>query len=156
MKFAKQKIKKELDVARFINQQRETYMAYLTSMTPFQQSVCQKIAQITYNESMSSSSSSGSDDNTNFVWNGVDETNLALLFWDDKEPTSKRLVDLLRIQAETERLSKRRKRRRRNLIKESQNTEPAEMVFSRGRGEGEDGVDDRYDLGDPFEVTLSE
>ena len=58
-------------------------------------------------------SSSANEDNTQFVWNGVDERNLSLLFWNTEEDqTSKRLVSLLRIQAEAERLSKNRKRRR--------------------------------------------
>ena len=65
-------------------------------------------------------SSSANEDNTQFVWNGVDERNLSLLFWNKEEDqTSKRLVSLLRIQAEAERLSKNRKRRR---IQSSRNT----------------------------------
>ena len=65
-------------------------------------------------------SSSANEDNTQFVWNGVDERNLSLLFWNTEEDqTSKRLVSLLRIQAEAEKLSKNRKRRR---IQSSRNT----------------------------------
>lgn len=82
MRFAKRKLRKEMDVARFVNQQRETYISYLSTMSSFQKSVCQKLAQITYDESLSSQSSSGEEDNTQYVWNGVDEHNLALLFWD--------------------------------------------------------------------------
>ena len=116
LKFAKRKLNRELDFARFVNQQRETYMSYLSTMTCFQQSFCQKLAQITYDESLSSQmSSSANEDNTQFVWNGVDERNLSLLFWktfEEGDKTSQRLVSLLRIQAEAERLSKYRKRKR--------------------------------------------
>ena len=42
--FAEEKLRKELDVARFINQQRETYISYLSTMTTPQQVVCQKLA----------------------------------------------------------------------------------------------------------------
>ena len=68
-------------------------------MTGFQQSICQKLAQITYDESMSSSGSSNhDDDNAEFMWNGVDERNMSELFWNvTKEENSKRLVDLLKI-----------------------------------------------------------
>ena len=59
-------------------------------------------------------SSSANEDNKQFVWNGVDERNLSLLFWNTADDqTSKRLVSLLRIQAEAEKLSKNRKRQRR-------------------------------------------
>ena len=58
-------------------------------------------------------SSSANEDNTQFVWNGVDERNLSLLFWNtENDATSSRLVSLLRIQAEAEKLSKKRKRKR--------------------------------------------
>ena len=58
-------------------------------------------------------SSSADEDNTQCVWNGVDERNLSLLFWNtENDATSSRLVSLLRIQAEAEKLSKKRKRKR--------------------------------------------
>ena len=86
IRFARLKLLKELDVARFINQQRETYISYLTKMTCPQQVVCQKLAQITYDPNLSSQNSSDLD-NTQFAWNGTDERNLTLLF-QDRHPNS--------------------------------------------------------------------
>ena len=80
--FAEEKLRKELDVARFINQQRETYISYLSTMTTPQQVVCQKLAQITYDDSMSSQISSD-DDNTHHAWGATDERNIELLFSDN-------------------------------------------------------------------------
>ena len=114
LKFAKRKLNKQLDFARFVNQQRETYMAYLSTMACFQQSVCQKLGQITYDESLSSQSSSAGEHegNAEFMWNGIDESNISLLFLNQGDNISKRLVNLLQIQAQTEKMSKRRKRKR--------------------------------------------
>ena len=108
IRFAKQKLRRELDVARFINQQRETYISYLTNMTSFEQNVCQKLAQITYDADLTSQNSS-TDDNAEFIWNKTDQLKLALLFHNEKA-SSKRLVNILRIQEDCERLSKRRQR----------------------------------------------
>jgi len=79
IRFAKLKLRKELDISRFINHQRETYISYLTNMPTHQQVMCQKLAQITFDDSLSSQNSS-TDDNAQFVWNGTDKRNLALLF----------------------------------------------------------------------------
>mmetsp|Transcript_16569 Transcript_16569/g.22371 ORF Transcript_16569/g.22371 Transcript_16569/m.22371 type:complete len:88 (-) Transcript_16569:372-635(-) len=83
MRFVRRKLSKELDVTRIVPQQRETFIAYLAQMHPHQQSVCQKLAQITYNESLSSGSSSADEDaHTSLAWTGADKRNLELLFWD--------------------------------------------------------------------------
>ena len=58
IRFAKIKTKKDLDVARFINQKRETYISYTANMSCSQQVMCQKLAQITYDDSLSSQDSS--------------------------------------------------------------------------------------------------
>ena len=65
---------------------------------------------------MSSQSSSEDDDISGFAWTGVDQRNLELLFWDKEskeDHVSTRLIDLLRLKAESERLSKERKLQRR-------------------------------------------
>ena len=77
-------------------------------MSMQQQSVCQKLAQITYDESLSSqSSSAGEEASTSFAWTGVDQHNLSRLFWDKEgggdeknrgnDHVSKRLINLLKI-----------------------------------------------------------
>ena len=71
--------------------------------------MCQKLSQITYDNDLSSQNSSD-DDNFYFLWNGHDQRNLELLFA-DKQESSKRLVNMLRIQQDSERLSKRRQRK---------------------------------------------
>ena len=84
-------------------------------MSAYQQSICQKLAQITFDDSLSSQSSTGDEKRAVNRWNGVDERNLALLFWDnlnDKNVISRRLINLLKITAENERLSKDRTRTR--------------------------------------------
>ena len=92
-------------------------------MASYQQSICQKLAQITYDQSLSSQSSSAAEqeDNAEFMWNVIDESNLSLLFWDQSDKSSRRLVNLLKIQAQTEKMSKRRKRKRTSRISQSSN-----------------------------------
>ena len=65
-------------------------------MTSCQQAFCQKLSQITYDDELSSQISSD-DGNSNFLWTKHDPRNLELLFA-DKKGTSKRLVNMLRIQ----------------------------------------------------------
>ena len=107
-RFAEVNLRKELDISRFINQQRETYISYLTNMTDYQQAMCQKLAQITFDDSLTSQNSSD-DGNTQFAWNVNDEENLDRLFH-DKQPNSQRLVNMLRIQEDRERHSRRLQR----------------------------------------------
>ena len=64
-------------------------------MSCAQQVMCQKLAQITYDDSLSSQDSSDLD-NDKFIWNFNDERNLDKLFT-DKHANSKRLVNMLRI-----------------------------------------------------------
>lgn len=91
------------------------------------------------------------------MWSNVDERNLSLLFWNTGEQeTSKRLVDLLKIQAESERLSKQRKRKRRQPKLDSKNTEQAQKVDERTQPPEEANFELWQDYENPFEVTMTE
>ena len=122
-------------------------------MTGFQQSICQKLAQITYDESMSSSGSSNpDDDNAEFMWNGVDERNMSELFWNNREERSKRLVGLLKIQASSEKLSKQRKRRRTQSAQKPEKL-PDSSQAAIDATTPED-LSKTWHFDDPFEVSL--
>ena len=131
-------------------------------MSQSQQSVCQKLAQITFNDSLSSQSSSEEDNLASFAWKGVDQHNFASLFWDKEnrdDHVSTRLINILRLQAESERLSKERKRKRRQpTISSVQNSH----TKSTKESDTAEKLKQRQDSGqqfmekDPFEVTVDD
>ena len=87
--------------------------------------MCQKLAQITFDDSLTSQNSSD-DGNTQFAWNVNDEENLDRLFH-DKQPNSQRLVNMLRIQEDRERHS-RRLQRQINKNKGLEQPKPAQAL----------------------------